>query len=144
MFSWIFLEYLKIPFFVKHLRTAAAIATSERRQLIFLLLSLNTSRVSDKAYHALHKLKIMVRHKRNNLIKQEISLILFTNKIISNLRIHLEAVNRCFYKFWNWSHSFLKIAVTVWGHPFGSYAKFSWKLKFLTPWYAHVRMRIRG
>ena len=30
------------------------------------------------------------------------------------------------------------------GHPFSTYAKFSEKLTFLTPWYAHVRARIRG
>ena len=33
---------------------------------------------------------------------------------------------------------------TVKGHPFGTYAKFSEKLTFLTPWYAHVRVRIKG
>ena len=31
-----------------------------------------------------------------------------------------------------------------WGHPLSMYAKFSEKLTFLTPWYAHVRVRIRG
>ena len=30
------------------------------------------------------------------------------------------------------------------GYPFSIYAKFSEKLTFLTPWYAHVRVRIRG
>ena len=30
------------------------------------------------------------------------------------------------------------------GHPLVTYAKFSEKLTFLTPRYAHVRMRIRG
>ena len=30
------------------------------------------------------------------------------------------------------------------GHPLSTYAKFSEKLTFLTPWYAHVRVRIRG
>ena len=30
------------------------------------------------------------------------------------------------------------------GHPLSMYAKFSKKLPFLTPWYAHVRVRIRG
>ena len=29
-------------------------------------------------------------------------------------------------------------------HSFSTYAKFSEKLIFLTPWYAHVRVRIRG
>ena len=29
-------------------------------------------------------------------------------------------------------------------HPFSTYAKFSEKLTFLTPWYAHERVRIRG
>ena len=59
----------KNTFFVKHLRTAATIATSERRQLMFLLLSLNTSPVSGEAHDALHQLKFVVDHKRNNLIK---------------------------------------------------------------------------
>ena len=31
-----------------------------------------------------------------------------------------------------------------WGHPLSTYAKFSEKLTFLTPWNAHVRVRIRG
>ena len=31
----------------------------------------------------------------------------------------------------------------VWSHPLSTYAKFSEKLAFLTPWYAHVRVRIR-
>ena len=35
-------------------------------------------------------------------------------------------------------------AIEVWGHPFSTYAKFSEKLTFLTPWYAYVRVRIRG
>ena len=30
------------------------------------------------------------------------------------------------------------------GHPLSTYAKFSEKLTFLTPWYAHVPVRIRG
>ena len=30
------------------------------------------------------------------------------------------------------------------GHSLSTYAKFSEKLTFLTPWYAHVRVRIRG
>ena len=30
------------------------------------------------------------------------------------------------------------------GHPLSTYAKFSEKLTFLTPLYAHVRVRIRG
>ena len=30
------------------------------------------------------------------------------------------------------------------GHPLSMYAKFSKKLPFLTPWYAHVRVRIWG
>ena len=30
------------------------------------------------------------------------------------------------------------------GHPLSTYAKFSEKLTFLTPWYAHVCVRIRG
>ena len=33
---------------------------------------------------------------------------------------------------------------TGWGHPLSTYAKFSEKLTFVTPWYAHVRLRIRG
>ena len=32
----------------------------------------------------------------------------------------------------------------VGGHPWSMYAKFDEKLTFLTPWYAHVRVRIRG
>ena len=32
----------------------------------------------------------------------------------------------------------------VGGHPLSTYAKFSEKLTFLTPWYVHVRVRIRG
>ena len=34
--------------------------------------------------------------------------------------------------------------IQVRNHPFSAYAKCSEKLTFLTPWYAHVRMRIRG
>ena len=34
--------------------------------------------------------------------------------------------------------------VNIRGHPLSTYAKFSEKLTFLTPWYAHVRVRIRG
>ena len=30
------------------------------------------------------------------------------------------------------------------GHPLSTYAKYSKKLTFLTPWYAYVRVRIRG
>ena len=30
------------------------------------------------------------------------------------------------------------------GHPFSTYAKFIEKLRFLTPWFAHVHVRIRG
>ena len=37
----------------------------------------------------------------------------------------------------NWSSLFR-------GHPLCTYAKFSEKLTFLTPRYAHVRARIRG
>ena len=37
----------------------------------------------------------------------------------------------------------VKKNVIIWGHPFSVYAKFLEKLTFLTPWYAHVRMRIR-
>ena len=40
----------------------------------------------------------------------------------------------------NFSHLF----VLPWGHPLSAYAKFSEKVIFLTPWYAHVRVRIRG
>ena len=32
----------------------------------------------------------------------------------------------------------------VGGHPLSMYAKFYEKVTFLTPWYAHVRVRIRG
>ena len=32
----------------------------------------------------------------------------------------------------------------VWSHPLSTYAKFSEQLTFLTPWYVHVRVRIRG
>ena len=32
----------------------------------------------------------------------------------------------------------------LWDHSFSTYAKFSEKLTFLTPWYAHVRVHIRG
>ena len=32
--------------------------------------------------------------------------------------------------------------VNVRGYPLSTYAKFSEKLTFLTPWYAHVRVRI--
>ena len=31
----------------------------------------------------------------------------------------------------------------LWGHPLNTYAKFSEKLTFLTPWYAHVSVRVR-
>ena len=31
-----------------------------------------------------------------------------------------------------------------WVHSLSTYAKFSVKLTFLTPWYAHVRVRVRG
>ena len=34
--------------------------------------------------------------------------------------------------------------IFFWVHPFSTYAKFSEKLKFLTPWCAHVRVRIKG
>ena len=37
----------------------------------------------------------------------------------------------------------LRLRVTT-GHPLSTYAKFSEKLAFLTPWYAHARVRIRG
>ena len=33
--------------------------------------------------------------------------------------------------------------VAIRGHPLSTYAKYSEKLAFLTPWYAHVRVRIR-
>ena len=32
----------------------------------------------------------------------------------------------------------------TWDHPFITLAKFSEELTFLTPWYAHVRVRISG
>ena len=32
----------------------------------------------------------------------------------------------------------------IWGHPLNTYVKSSEKLTFQTPWYAHVRVRIRG
>ena len=37
-----------------------------------------------------------------------------------------------------------KIEIEIRGHPLSTYAKFSEKLTFLTPWHAHVRVRIRG
>ena len=37
----------------------------------------------------------------------------------------------------------LVLLVLSWDHPFSTYAKFSEKLTFLTPRYAHVRVRIR-
>ena len=43
-----------------------------------------------------------------------------------------------------WDFSFI---ISQWdekGHPLSTYTKFSEKLTFLTPWYAHVRVRIRG
>ena len=33
---------------------------------------------------------------------------------------------------------------SIWRHPLSRYAKFSEKLLFLTPWCAHVRVRING
>ena len=33
---------------------------------------------------------------------------------------------------------------TIRAHPLSTYAKLSEKLTFLTPWYVHVRVRIRG
>ena len=39
----------------------------------------------------------------------------------------------------------LRITLNLYrNHPLNTYAKFSEKLTFLTPWYAHVRARIRG
>ena len=38
----------------------------------------------------------------------------------------------------------LVLQTMIGGHPFSTYANFSEKLTFLTPWYAHVRVRIRG
>ena len=32
----------------------------------------------------------------------------------------------------------------AWGHPLNAYARLSEKLTFLTPWHAHVCVRIRG
>ena len=37
-----------------------------------------------------------------------------------------------------------RITTADWDHSFSTYAKFSEKLTFLTPWYAHVSVRIRG
>ena len=48
-------------------------------------------------------------------------------------------------KFWRFSMKFISmIMISLWDHPFSTYAKFSEKLTFLTPWYTHVRVRIRG
>ena len=44
----------------------------------------------------------------------------------------------------NWITSIKISLLIVRGHPFGTYAKFSEKLIFQTPWYAQVRVRIRG
>ena len=34
--------------------------------------------------------------------------------------------------------------ILIGGHPLSTYAKYSEKLTFVTPWYAHVRVLIRG
>ena len=39
---------------------------------------------------------------------------------------------------------FKLVKTSITDHPFSTCAKFSKKLTFLTPWYAHVRVRIRG
>ena len=43
--------------------------------------------------------------------------------------------------FWSWTRPKTSQGR---GHPFSTYAKFSGKLALLTPWYAPVRVRIRG
>ena len=37
----------------------------------------------------------------------------------------------------------ISLPYNIRGHPLSAYSKFSEKLTFLTPWYAHVRLRIR-
>ena len=51
---------------------------------------------------------------------------------------------------WKGQHQWISVSLPSWvfyywwGHPLSTYAKFFEKLTFLTPWYAHVRVRIRG
>ena len=49
--------------------------------------------------------------------------------------------SRSFYK--HILNCFLRLELWVRGHPLSMHTKFSEKLTFLTPWYAHLRGRIR-
>ena len=57
----------------------------------------------------------------------------------SEIKVWEIPVNYC--TFWTALKSY---KYKIGDHSFSTYAKFSEKLIFLTPWYAHVRVRIRG
>ena len=38
----------------------------------------------------------------------------------------------------------VQLSIGIWDHSFSTYAKFSEKLTFLTPRYAHIRIRVVG
>ena len=63
----------------------------------------------------------------------------WTIKTTKSTWVSLARQSLCSYS-WDNANSW----VFIWGHPLSTYAKFSEKLTFPTPWYAHVRVRIRG
>ena len=60
------------------------------------------------------------------------------------LRMHSTFSGYYFYMNKNILGAFQIYISVPWVHPFGTYAKFFEKLAFLTPWYVHVRVRIKG
>ena len=71
--------------------------------------------------------------------------------ILVSLLLTLNIFHIFFYCFYCWlwkSKCLLRLNILaksfIGGHPLSTYAKFSEKLTFLTSWYAHVRVRIKG
>ena len=70
-----------------------------------------------------------------------------------NTRKHLDFFHSTYFHikifvrddfFWGGGVSLSRLMIFLRGHPLSTYVKFSEKLTFLTPWYAHVPGLIRG
>ena len=70
---------------------------------------------------------------------------MFVARKLRDTNVHQSFSARTFLgKKWFCDLQCCRKLITIWNHSFSTYANFSEKLTFLIPWYAHLRVRIRG
>ena len=124
---------------------------------IFLFPKHTFGKLSKRKLKSLHMKSVFEKDKRQNgyKVNRELSGLrsfqLFTKELFCifasicyTLTIYIKNLHHtCLDGSWirHWTKLYL---LQVRDHSFSTYVKFSEKLTFFTPWYVHVRVRIRG